>query len=141
MLNDNIVVLMFISIIFIGALMLAIFAAGFAKPRRLNTAYYEERLQKIETLLQKDDNHAYQMVVINGDKLLDAALKEAGVRGNTMGERLKNANSRLKSANAVWAAHKLRNRIAHEDDVRLTQDQARRALNSFKAGLKDVGAL
>jgi hypothetical protein len=67
------------------------------------------------------------------------ALKERGVRGNTMGERMK--NSSWSNANAVWAAHKIRNKIAHEADVAVDYDTARRALASFKQGLKDVGAI
>jgi len=45
------------------------------------------------------------------------------------------------NANNVWTAHKLRNQIAHEPDVRLDYDGARRALTAFKQALKDIGAI
>jgi transposase len=56
-----------------------------------------------------------------------------------MGERMK--NSTWSNADAVWQAHKLRNRIAHESDVTVSYDDARRALAGFKLGLKDLGAI
>ena len=75
------------------------------------------------------------------DKLLDHALKERGAKGETMGERMKTLQTTWSNANAVWGAHKLRNQVAHEPDVQLSYDLARRALASFKQALKDVGAI
>jgi hypothetical protein len=81
------------------------------------------------------------MTILNADKLLDLALKERGIKGETMGERMKNAKDTWKNANAVWGAHKLRNQIAHEADIRVGYDDTRRALAGFKQALKDVGAI
>jgi hypothetical protein len=81
------------------------------------------------------------MTVLNADKLLDQALRERAIKGETMGERMKTLRDTWSNANAVWSAHKLRNQIAHEADVRVTYDDARRALAGFKQALKDVGAI
>lgn len=50
------------------------------------------------------------------DKLLDFALKNKRVKGETLGERLKNAKSMFNKSdyNALWEAHKLRNQLVHE---------------------------
>ena len=56
-----------------------------------------------------------------------------------MGDRMKKVN--WSNADVVWGAHKLRNRIAHESDVKVNYDTARRALAGFKQGLKDMGAI
>ena len=58
-----------------------------------------------------------------------------------MGERMKSARDVWSNANNVWAAHKLRNRIAHETDVKVGYDNARRALAAYKQALKDVRAI
>jgi hypothetical protein len=58
-----------------------------------------------------------------------------------MADRMKNAAPMFSNRNGVWSAHKLRNQIAHEPDVRVTYDSSRAALNAFRQALKDVGAI
>ncbi len=139
--DSNIVILMFIAIVFVGGLMLAIIATTRKKGQKLDVEKYQARLLQIEALLEKRDSAAYQMAILNADKLLDQALREKGLKGTTMGERLKNANSYFNNVNAVWTAHKMRNQIAHDDNVSIGYDQARRAINTFRAGLRDLGAI
>ena len=109
--------------------------------RQLNVERYRSQWLEIEGSLSQKQPASYQMAILNADKLLDRALRERGYRGNTMGERLKTAGSAFGNINAVWAAHKLRNRIAHETDVNITYTTARRALATFKQALKDLGAI
>jgi hypothetical protein len=58
-----------------------------------------------------------------------------------MGERLVAAQRTLSDNDAVWYAHKLRNRLVHEDNVRLTKRDVQKALSGFKQALRDLGAL
>ena len=81
------------------------------------------------------------MAVVEADKLLDKALREMGTAGNNMGERLKRSSGKFTQLNAVWHAHKLRNQIAHEHGFNVEYLQAKRALNSFRQALKDLGAI
>jgi len=83
----------------------------------------------------------YQMAVLSADKLLDQAMRDLNIPGETMGDRLKSANNRFSSVDDVWSAHKLRNRIAHESDVDLNLVGTKKALSSFKKALKDLGAI
>lgn len=138
---DNIVTLMFVGILFIGALMLAIIATTRKPVKKLNVEEYTKRMLQIEALLEKRDSTSNAMAILNADKLLDKALREKGIKGETMGERLKNAARLLSNVNSVWTAHKLRNQIAHQDGVAIGNDQARRAINTFKSGLRDLGAI
>ena len=108
---------------------------------RLNIAKYQTKWLEIENSLQKDNPATYQVVVFAADKLVDAALKERGFRGTTMGERMKAAAKVWKNANHVWSAHKLRNQLAHESDAQVSYDTAQRALVAFKQALKDLGAI
>lgn len=108
---------------------------------QLDVDKYRKKWLEIERQLKKDDPRSCQFAVVEADKLLDHAMKDNGVRGDTMGERMKTARERWSSRDAVWQAHKLRNQIVHEADVKVGYDTARRALAGFKRGLKDMGAI
>ncbi|MGO3701922.1 MAG: hypothetical protein ACTJG2_01885 [Candidatus Saccharimonadales bacterium] len=137
--NSTVVILLFaIALIVGGAILLAIVTRN---QRQLDQQKYRTKWMAIEGSLKKDNESACHMAILNADKLLDAALKEANYKGQTMGERMKSATAAFSNANAVWASHKLRNRIAHETDVKADYNVARRALAGFKQGLKDVGAI
>lgn len=109
------------------------------QPSRLDRLEFQRKWQEVNSLLSKDNN-GYKMAVIEADKLLDKALKNSGFAGDTMGERLKSAGKKLGNQNAVWDAHRLRNRIVHEE-VKLSKQQAIRASAAFKKSLKNLGAL
>lgn len=138
---ENSVFLLFGAVVAVGILLLVIITLGRGRRQPLNRAYYEERIRTIEAQANGSDINGLHMAVLNADKLFDNALKEGGYKGDTMGERLKRADKSLKNANAVWAAHKLRNRIAHEDKVNVSKGQALKAVAIFRAALKDLGAL
>ena len=138
---DQSVVFFLAAVIFVGALVLTLICSGKKGRKHLNVEYYRSRCLEIEHQLKRDEFSSYHISVINADKLLDKALMERGFGGKTMGERMKNALKTFSDCNGVWAAHKLRNKIAHEQDVSVTYDQARSALSSFRKALKDLGAI
>ena len=128
------------AILIVAGIVLVIVVAG-KGGKKLDQQRYRSKWLQIESSLHKDQPASYQLAILNADKLLDEALRESGYQGGTMGERLKSAKSVLRNNNAVWTAHKLRNQIAHETDVQVKYDSARRALACFKQGLKDIGAI
>lgn len=109
----------------------------FYRKRRLSGG----TIRKIQTMWREveslSDPHPEQ-AILKADKLLDFALKHAGYHGN-LGEKLQKARAVFRDNDAVWSAHKLRNRIAHEIDVRLSPAQAKAALNGFKKAFYDLG--
>jgi hypothetical protein len=131
----------FAGVLVVGALLLATIALTRHGSPRLTVEKYRMRWLAIENQLNRDEASSYQLCVLNADKLLDQALRERGIKGDTMGARMKTAQSTWSNANAVWTAHKLRNQIAHEPDVTIRYEDARHALSSFKQALKDVGAI
>lgn len=137
---DNLGLLAFFAAILIvaGLVLVFIVARG---GKQLNQDKYRTKWLTIERSLKKEQPATFHLSVLNADKLLDHAMKEAGYKGQSMGERLKSASNSLSNKNAVWSAHKLRNQIAHEPDVQVSHDTARRALASFKQALKDLGAI
>ncbi|MBT5016136.1 hypothetical protein HN748_04760 [Candidatus Peregrinibacteria bacterium] len=76
--------------------------------------------------------------VLEADKLLDQALKLKNYTGS-LGEKMKKAGPLFSDRNGVWGAHKLRNRIAHELNIKVSDFEAKKALGQFKTALRDLG--
>ena len=138
---DQSVLLFFAAILIVAALLFAAMAVTKRGTDHLDRDKYRSRWMGIEQKFERDNAATFPLAVIYADKLVDAALRERGFKGETMGERMKNAASTWSNANAIWSAHKLRNRIAHEADAEVKYDETRRALASFKQALKDLGAI
>jgi hypothetical protein len=51
------------------------------------------------------------------------------------------AQHELSNNDAVWMAHKLRNKLVHEDYNKLKENDVKDALIGFRQALKDLGAL
>ncbi len=137
---NSLVTIMVVGIIIIGIIMLMVIATTRKRVPGLDQEEFRSKWLKIEASII-DDEASCHLAILNADKLLDTALKARGFAGETMGERMKSARSTFSNNNAVWAAHKLRNQIAHESDVNIKPKTARYALKAFKKALKDVGAL
>lgn len=135
------VIFFFAAIFIFGGLLFAVIALAKKGPRSLDVEKFRTDWLKVEQQLKRDEIGSYSLCVLNADKLLDKALRDRGISGATMGERMKNVKTTWSNADAVWSAHKLRNRIAHETDVQIDYDSTRRALSSFKQALKDMGAI
>ena len=68
--------------------------------------------------------------VMEAEKVCDAVFKALGYTG-TFAEKLNQAGPRLEHVDAIWNAHRLRNKIAHEVHVRVSAAQSDRALQVF----------
>ena len=130
-----------VGIIVFGIIVLFVMTRfGKKLPRRsLNQQYFQNKW--LELLARVKTPEGMILAIIDADKLLDEALRKKGFSGKTMGERLVAAQRSLSDNDAVWYAHKLRNRIVHEPDVKLKKNEAQNALGGFKKGLHDLGAL
>lgn len=137
---DSFVAPFFVIVLIIALALLVWIARSGKKKSKLDRAAFAKRWQHIETL-KNQDTTAMTLAIIEADKLLDQALKANGYPGETMGERLKDARNVMGDNNGVWQAHKLRNQIVHEHDVRLSKADVGHALGSFKTALKNLGAL
>jgi len=107
----------------------------------LNREDYQTNWLNIEQGVDRDNPPTYKIAILEADKLVDKALRELGVPGNTFADRLKKSGNRFSSTQSLWHAHKLRNQIAHEAGFNVNYEQTQRALGSFKQALKDLGAV
>lgn len=128
-------------VLVVGILLIVVITLTKKGPVQLDVEKYRLRWLTIEKQLNKAEVSSFSLCILNADKLLDQALKERGIKGETMGERMKTAKEIWSNTNAVWSAHKLRNQVAHESEVQISYDDSRRALANFKQALKDMGAI
>lgn len=140
MLNASMAALFLLGVLVVAVLLFVVIMLTRRAPKSLNQEKYQCDWLAIEQSLTNDSS-TWQVAVMNADKLLDRALKERGFKGTTTGERMTSASRTFTKREAVWAAHKLRNRLAHEEGVRLNPKITKQALASFKYALKDLGAL
>tara|TARA_Y100001970_G_C13517480_1_gene501365 strand:+ start:64 stop:489 length:426 start_codon:yes stop_codon:yes gene_type:complete len=140
--DDSVTIILFFSAILIfGGLLFAIISFTKNSNRTLDQDKFRTRWMRLESQLQRDNEASYTVCIFEADKLLDQALRERGLNGKTMADRMKQYQGKWTNGNGVWAAHKLRNKLAHESDVRIDYERTRQALGAFKQGLKDVGAI
>lgn len=138
---DNMLLPFLIGVLVVGGLLALVLMLTKRGHVELNVDKYRTSWMTIEQALARDEPSSHLLCILNADKLLDQALREKGISGETMGERMKTQQSAWSNANAVWGAHKLRNQIAHKHDVKVSYDDTRRALSAFKQALKDIGAI
>jgi hypothetical protein len=139
--TDGLMVAFLIVIVLVGAGILFVIAHGRKGGQALDLERYRTSWLQIERQVVRGEESSYHLAILNADKLLDQALRQRGINGTTMGERMKFSRDTWSNANAVWTAHKLRNQIAHEPNVRIEYDDTRRALVAYRQALKDIGAI
>jgi hypothetical protein len=132
--NIKIVIIIAVLVVIIG-----LFGLLQKKPRKLNKDRYKKKWQKLQELLPNKDT--WPLAIIDADKLLDEALKKRRFKGKSTGERLVAAQHSLTDNDAVWFGHKLRNKLVHEQDIKLRKNDVRNALSGIRQALRDLKAL
>lgn len=134
-------IIFFASVLIIGGLLYLVITITKKTGKPLDTQRYQADWLNIQRQLTDNHTENKALVVLEADKLVDRALRERGFRGNTMGERMKSAQDSWTNANAVWTAHKLRNRVAHESNVQVSYELASRVMAAYKQALRDLRAI
>ena len=90
--------------------------------------------ERIKAKLNSVNPNDWKIAVIEADKELDTALREAGTPGETMGERLQNIVSADVGGNLeeVWLAHKVRNDLVHNAQFELDSLTARKSVQALE---------
>lgn len=94
----------------------------------------------IKVLLDQKGPSQLRQALITADKCLDNALRDV-VDGETMGERLKNAEDKFDrdTYNKIWEAHKIRNNLVHESGYEPPYFVVTKAVEDLKKGLQVLG--
>lgn len=96
--------------------------------------------QEIETLMKGGFPSQLKQALIVADRSLDCVLKDL-VIGETMGERLRNAQNLFHSQtyDKIWQSHKLRNALVHESGFEVRGFVLKSSTENFRSGLKELG--
>ncbi|HOD01444.1 MAG TPA: hypothetical protein PKH50_01845 [bacterium] len=99
-----------------------------------------EDWKNVEMLLSQKSPSQLKQALILADRSLDNVLKDV-VAGNSMGERLKNAQNMFDrdTYNKIWEAHKVRNSLVHESGFEPPYFVIRQSVESLKKGLQAIG--
>lgn len=103
-------------------------------------SYILKKMEEIDLLSHSSQENDIRTALIHLDALLDTILKQKQTRGESLGERLKNARHHFDyhSYNDIWEAHKLRNRMVHEIDFRPTKELIKHHYISLRLGIKQL---
>lgn len=124
-----------ISLVIILLLFAALAVTGTRSKSLVRKEVYDQ--VKVCEGLMKGDYSSKKDCIIRFDTLLKKSLKSAGVKGESVGEMLKNARNLFDydSYNNLWTAHKLRNRLVHESTV-VNDKEMRDAVKYFKLAIR-----
>src|SRR3989344_1716352 len=80
------------------------------------------------------------LIILEADKFADDALKRLGFPGDNMLERIQSLarERKMKTLEAFWRAHKIRNEIAHTPHFLIAREEAGRHLVSYEKFLKEL---
>ena len=106
----------------------------------ISKKHAQESWHKVQEHFYRGGENDLKVAILEADKLLNDALRETGIIGTQLGDRLKKANEgQIPNLNELWQAHKLRNQIAHEPNFKLKRDLAERALGIYEVALRNLG--
>ncbi len=102
-------------------------------------ARWEQVLQHVDSV----NSSEWRLAIIEADTILEEVTKTMGIPGDSLGDRLKNADkSDIPNIDSAWEAHKVRNRIAHDGSAfELSQRDAKIAIDQFGEVLSDMGQI
>lgn len=98
--------------------------------------WYMERWNTVIGYMQGNEEAIWRIGILEADNLLDELLIDRGYQGITMADRLKVAS--FNTIDLAWAAHKVRNRIAHDGSKFILTDRiAKNTLELYRAIFKE----
>ena len=108
----------------------------------LRSVAFQERWRSILEKFQGASPESIRLAVIDADSLVDDALKQMGIPGDHMADRLSQFSpEEISSLNSVWRAHRYRNEIVHTPGFAVSPEDAQEALGQYEAFLKELNVL
>ncbi|MFZ1988047.1 MAG: hypothetical protein WAV21_03405 [Minisyncoccia bacterium] len=104
------------------------------KPAEAEVAVEHSRWRHVESLIEGTNEHEWRQAIIEADIMLDDILRSHGYQGDSIGEKLKQADpSRFHTLQDAWEAHKVRNEIAHQgSNYQLSEQMAHRTILHYR---------
>lgn len=100
-------------------------------------ARLKKKWNKIKARLDSGDPDQYKIAIIEADRMVDSYLKRIGFSGENMTDRLEAVPlGQMEIAPELLEAHKVHNRVIHEDKFRLTKEEAQKTLHLYEQFFK-----
>jgi len=109
-----------------------------SKAPGVKAEFKSERWDEIKKRLDSENPSEWKLAIVDADTLIDNFIKELGYQGETFGERLKRIGKGFKGLDELWRAHKIRNRIVHEPDIKISKDSVRKVLSLYEKAVKEL---
>ena len=96
--------------------------------------------QEIEKLLDSENEIELKHAVMESDKLVDQVLKLKKYQGETFADRLRSAENNIDRVlyDQIWQGHKVRNMLAHENGVRISNQELKSAAGKLLNYAKQI---
>lgn len=110
------------------------YAEAEVKAEEISVARAAGRWQEIVGHLKSEKENDWKIAILEADSVMAELFEGLGYVGENLGERLKNVQKGdVLTIDSAWAAHKMRNRIAHEGmGMSLTRREAGETLSQFE---------
>jgi hypothetical protein len=97
-------------------------------------AIKNERWEKVKSHIESNNPAEWKVAIFEADTILEEMTIKMRLKGDTLGERLKNAEpSDFQTLQNAWAAHKIRNNIAHQGSTfELSHKDAHETIKNFE---------
>jgi len=135
---DNAVIITILILIAVTALFIMV-ASGTRKERQKSISRMLNSLEALKAGASSDDLARRRDTVIKLDNILSKALQYRLGNTKLCGDNLKLINKRFKRTeyDRLWEAHKLRNRIVH-DDLDVTESEAEEAYKIYNMSIHRI---
>jgi len=102
----------------------------------------QEKWAVVRQKLESSNEADYKVAIIEADKIIDELVAGLGYKGENFGERLSSIPyTQLANIEGMQQAHEVRNRIIHDENFRLSHEDAEIALSHFEELLRSFEVL
>jgi len=103
--------------------------------------FKNEKWKKVLDYLFSTNENDWKLAIIEADLMLFDLLSQMGLKGESLGDKLKEANSKnFKNINFAWEVHNIRNKIAHEGSAfELSLHEAKRVIALYEQIFQEFG--
>lgn len=92
---------------------------------------------KVKARMKSGNQSDYKVAIIEGDNIIDDLITRMGYAGENFGDRLNNINpGQIGNIDDLRIAHEVRNRIIHDENFILTEEEAKKTIDQFEEFLR-----
>jgi hypothetical protein len=108
---------------------------------KTKTIFKNPKWQKVLDYLFSSNENDWKLAIIEADSMLLELLIQLGFKGDTIGDKLKNADrDSFHSLSSAWEVHNTRNKIAHEgSSFELSLHEAKRLIALYENIFQEFG--